>query len=263
MKTKECKWQFVEPHNHRVNAAERAIQTWKNHMISGLCCTDSDWPLQLWDNVTEQASITLNLCRTSRKDPTKSAWHSFHSERYDWNKHPMAPPGTRAVVYEAVGNRLSWGPRGIDAWYCGPCFDHYRNLLFFIPETGAYRKSASYDLYPQHCVLPELNQQQHAEVVQEELVESIQLLKKKPRRDIIKKLRAAMDAVEEGRPIAATEGVVTPPTRRTLPHVVPTSTNPTNSRILSEKPRTHLRITRDNTSGTTPAIVAPDPAKRR
>jgi hypothetical protein len=35
-------WQFVEPNNHRVNAAERAIQTYKNHFISGLCTTDSD-----------------------------------------------------------------------------------------------------------------------------------------------------------------------------------------------------------------------------
>ena len=25
LKMKKCKWQFVEPHNHRVNAAERAI----------------------------------------------------------------------------------------------------------------------------------------------------------------------------------------------------------------------------------------------
>jgi hypothetical protein len=47
LKTKECKWQFVELHNHRVNAAERAIQTFKNHLISGFCCTDSAWPLQL------------------------------------------------------------------------------------------------------------------------------------------------------------------------------------------------------------------------
>ena len=29
LKTKECKWQFVELHNHRVNAAEREIQTFK------------------------------------------------------------------------------------------------------------------------------------------------------------------------------------------------------------------------------------------
>ena len=33
LKTKECKWQFIEPHNHRVNTAERAIQIFKNHLI--------------------------------------------------------------------------------------------------------------------------------------------------------------------------------------------------------------------------------------
>ena len=42
LKSKDCKWQFVEPHNHRVNAAEHAIQTFKNHMVSGLCCTDNE-----------------------------------------------------------------------------------------------------------------------------------------------------------------------------------------------------------------------------
>ena len=77
LKTKQCKWQFVEPHNHRVNAAGRAIQTFKNHLISGFCCTDGEWPLQLWNNLTKQALITLNLCRTSRKEPNKSAYHSF------------------------------------------------------------------------------------------------------------------------------------------------------------------------------------------
>ena len=46
-KKDNCKWQFVEPTNHRVNAAERAIQTYKNYFISGLCSTDSNWPLQL------------------------------------------------------------------------------------------------------------------------------------------------------------------------------------------------------------------------
>ena len=38
----DCKWKFVEPSNHRVNAAERAIQTFKNHVISGLCTTDTN-----------------------------------------------------------------------------------------------------------------------------------------------------------------------------------------------------------------------------
>ena len=78
LKTKECNWQFVEPHNHRVNAAERAIQTFKNHIISGFCCTDSEWPLQLWNNLTKQALITLNLCQASRKHLDRSAYHSLY-----------------------------------------------------------------------------------------------------------------------------------------------------------------------------------------
>ncbi len=32
--------QTVEPHNHRVNAAKCAIQTFKDHFIAGLCITD-------------------------------------------------------------------------------------------------------------------------------------------------------------------------------------------------------------------------------
>ena len=40
LKKEGYKWQFVEPNNHRFNAAKRAIQTFKNHFISGLSSTD-------------------------------------------------------------------------------------------------------------------------------------------------------------------------------------------------------------------------------
>ena len=58
------KIQFVEPHQHRVNAAERAIQTFKNHFIAGLCTVDNAFPLQLWCELLRQAEIFLNLLRT-------------------------------------------------------------------------------------------------------------------------------------------------------------------------------------------------------
>ena len=44
---KDCELMLVEPHNHHVNAAGRAIQTFKNHFISALATTDSKFPLQL------------------------------------------------------------------------------------------------------------------------------------------------------------------------------------------------------------------------
>jgi hypothetical protein len=47
-----CENLLVKPNNHQVNAAERAIQTFKAHFISALATTDSEFPLQLWDLLT-------------------------------------------------------------------------------------------------------------------------------------------------------------------------------------------------------------------
>jgi len=92
----DCKLQVVEPHNHRVNAAERAIQTFKAAFIAALVTTDSDFPLQLWDRLTPQVEATLNLLRASRVDPTKSAYEVLNGP-YDWNRYPLAPLGCKAV----------------------------------------------------------------------------------------------------------------------------------------------------------------------
>ena len=48
IKSQNVEWQLVEPDNHRVNAAERAIQIFKNHFLAGLASVDAGFPLQLW-----------------------------------------------------------------------------------------------------------------------------------------------------------------------------------------------------------------------
>ena len=45
--TEGVQYQLVTPHYHKVNAAERAIRTAKNHIIAGLCHVDPDFPLHL------------------------------------------------------------------------------------------------------------------------------------------------------------------------------------------------------------------------
>ena len=47
--------QLVEPNNHRANAAERAIQTFKNHMIAGFYTFDSNFPIALWNKTGKQS----------------------------------------------------------------------------------------------------------------------------------------------------------------------------------------------------------------
>jgi hypothetical protein len=93
----DCKLQLVEPHNHQVNAAEQAIQTFKDAFIGALATTDSNFPLQQWDRLTPQIQDTLNLLRASRIDPTKSAYEILNGP-YNWNRYPLAPLGCKAIV---------------------------------------------------------------------------------------------------------------------------------------------------------------------
>jgi hypothetical protein len=92
-------FQLVPPHNHRRNAAERAIHTWKNHFIAILAATDDGFPLHLWDMLIPQANITLNLLRGSRINPKLSAYAQIHGF-FDYNRTPLAPPGTRVLAHE-------------------------------------------------------------------------------------------------------------------------------------------------------------------
>jgi hypothetical protein len=89
--TQQIAYQLVPPHMHRCNAAERAICTWKNHFIAGLCSTDTRFPMHLWDRLIAQATLTLNLLRPSRRNPRVSAYTMLEGN-FDFNKTPLAPP---------------------------------------------------------------------------------------------------------------------------------------------------------------------------
>jgi hypothetical protein len=114
---KDCKLMLVEPHNHRVNAAERAIQTYKNHFISALATTDSEFPLQLWDRLTSQVETTLNLMRASRINPNISAYEAIwvppctprmqsRHLRIPRSKRSMGKPWNRRVVPRPIARPL-------------------------------------------------------------------------------------------------------------------------------------------------------------
>ena len=64
-------YHLVDPNNHWANAAERAIQTFKNYFILGLCSVSTGFLLQLRCYLLHQAQISLNLLWTTRSDSTK------------------------------------------------------------------------------------------------------------------------------------------------------------------------------------------------
>jgi hypothetical protein len=66
-------FQLVPIYSHRRNSAERAIRSFKDHLIAGLFSTEKSFPMHMWDRLLPQAVITLNMLRTARINPKLSA----------------------------------------------------------------------------------------------------------------------------------------------------------------------------------------------
>jgi hypothetical protein len=121
----DIKFQLGPLYSHRRNSAERAIRSFKDHLLSGLCSTDKYFPIHLWDRILPQAVMTLKMLRISRLNPKLSAaTHIFG--QHDYNRAPLAPPGTRLISHETQGKRKTGAPHGQDGWYIGPALEHYR-----------------------------------------------------------------------------------------------------------------------------------------
>ena len=92
--------QYCPPHTHRSLKAERAIHTFKNHFIATLCTAAPDFPLTLWDDMLPQMVICLNHLIPYAPNVTVSAYAGLHGEAFDFAKHPIAPIGTRILIYD-------------------------------------------------------------------------------------------------------------------------------------------------------------------
>ena len=92
-------FQLVPPRIHRQNAAERTIRTFKNPFLAGLASCDPGFPLSEWDRLIPQAVLTINLLHPARLNLKLSA-HTYFFGNFDFNRSPLAPPGTRAVVHD-------------------------------------------------------------------------------------------------------------------------------------------------------------------
>ena len=132
--TAKVSFQYVPPNNHRVNKAERAIRTWKNHFISILATADPSFPVNLWDKLLFQSELTLNLLRSSGCTPHISAYHQLHG-KYDYSSHPIGPLGCKVLVFEPPSVRLTYGPHGEEGFYIGPAMKHYRCFDVWVTKT--------------------------------------------------------------------------------------------------------------------------------
>jgi hypothetical protein len=166
-------YQLAQPHIHQRNNTERAIQTFKNHFISGLCYVDPTFPLKLWYKLLPQATITLNLLRKSRINPRMSAYAQSNGH-FDFNRTPLAPPGTRIIAHEKPDQRASWDPHGLDSYYLGLALDHYGCYQVHITKTKGTRIFDTVEFFPAKLAIPRTSSKDLASIEALELSNALQ-----------------------------------------------------------------------------------------
>lgn len=152
-RSNKVQFQLISPNLHRNNLAEKAIGTFKDHLIAGLSSADSEFPIYLWYRIIGQAQITLNLLRPSRINPRLSDETQLNGA-FNYNKTPLALPGTKVVVHEPPNKCRTWAAHGIKGWYVGPAPDHYRCHCVYIPQTRAEHITQSVEFFPHLYNLP-------------------------------------------------------------------------------------------------------------
>ena len=153
LKKNDLTYQLVPPHIHRRNAVERVINTFKNHLLAILASCNPDFPIAEWDRLLVQCDLTLNLLRSSRVNPRLSAY-AYLNGNFDFNKTPLAPPGTRVLVHLKPDQRASWAYHGEDGWYVGPSLEHYRCVKCYMPATARVRDVDTLQFFPNKVPIP-------------------------------------------------------------------------------------------------------------
>ena len=134
----KCKVELTPADQHRRNAAERAIQTFKGHFISVLAGVSTDFPIHQWDELLPQAILTLNLLRQSNVAPNVSAY-AYHHGNFDYNRMPLAPMGCAVQFHIKPNRRKTFGEHSSDGWYLRTSPEHYRAHWVFVKATKAKR----------------------------------------------------------------------------------------------------------------------------
>ena len=89
----------MELRNLKLNATKRAIHTFKDHFIAGLCTTDEYFPAQLWDRLLDQGQDSLNTLHKSIVHLHLFAYVVLEGV-YDFNKQSRPPEQKLQFLYK-------------------------------------------------------------------------------------------------------------------------------------------------------------------
>ena len=96
------------------------------------------------------------MMRTSRRNSNISAYEDMEGP-FDWNRTPIAPLGSKSVIYAEPDKRPLWGPHACDAFYVGRTQFHYRLKEFYMCDTHGFTTAVG-KIYPAHCREPAISE---------------------------------------------------------------------------------------------------------
>ena len=148
-------YQLVPPNTHQRNAAERAIYTFKDHLISVLAGVDPDLPRNLWDLLLPQTEVTLDLLRQATLDSSISSWVYFHGP-FNYVATPLGPLGCHIISHKKTGTRNLWELCGADGLNVGVSLQNYHCHTIVSKTTKAVQVLYTVELQHRHLTLPYL-----------------------------------------------------------------------------------------------------------
>lgn len=163
-------YQIASPGDHRLNHAERAIQTFKSKFLSFHEGADPSFPKNCWDLAIPQTVLAMNLLRPSKYNPLISAYTQLHGE-FDFNRTPLAPIGCKVIVHDCRNERESWDNHGSHGYYINRAPHHYRNYTCYMRDTKKNQTSNTVEFFPTHCALPQVTPMDRLTMILQDLHE--------------------------------------------------------------------------------------------
>jgi hypothetical protein len=216
---------------------------------------DAKFPLTEWDRLLPQATLTLNLLRSSRIHPSLSA-HASLFGNFDFNRTPIAPPGTKIVAHTSSETRTPYGEHGKVGWYIGPSLEHYRCWKCYFEDTMAERDVLKVDFFPQKISFPTFS---HADYLQQTAEDMLHLLQTPA--TATSSTAPAHDTLLFGQPILNAYAKLANILRRALHPDLPTVTHPPSPTpaVTIQQPVAPLHIVQVPLASQSESTPAPPP----
>ena len=138
--------------------AEKAIQSFKNHLIAILSGVNKRFPMHLWERLPPQTEMTLNMLKATNIRPWVSGQTYLHGQ-HDYNRMPLAPLGCHTMTHNKRKTRTSWGPSASEGFYVGTSTEHYHCFKIWTKDTRSIHISDTVHFHYKFITAPSTMQE--------------------------------------------------------------------------------------------------------